>query len=140
QKLLDYTEKPTAIVSKQLSDEFDVIFSTQTGYDELDARLTLTRDKKEALLLVLQFPFLPLHNNNAEGGAQHQARVRDIHLQTKNEKGTKAKDTFATIVKTARKLKVNVYHYLHDRITKKFSMPSLAELILEQYQLLPDTG
>ncbi|MCP4160893.1 MAG: transposase, partial [Deltaproteobacteria bacterium] len=46
QKLLDYTEKPTAIVSKQLSDEFDVIFSTQTGYDELDARLTLTRDKK----------------------------------------------------------------------------------------------
>jgi len=140
QKLLDYTEQPTAAVATQLSDEFDVIFSMQTGYDEWDARLALTEAKKEALLLSLQFPFHPLHNNGSEGGAQHQARMRDIHLQTKNEKGTKAKDTFATIVKTARKLNVNVYHYFHDRMTKKFSMPSLASLILEKYQLQPDTA
>ena len=138
QKLLEYTEQPTATVATQLSDEFDMIFSTQTGYDELDTRLALTADKKEALLLPLQFPFLPLHNNASENGAQHQARLRDIHLQTKNEKGTKAKDTFATIVKTARKLNINVYNYFYDRIIKKFSMPSLASLILEKYQFQPE--
>jgi hypothetical protein len=135
QKLLDYTEQPTSGGYIQFSDEFDMLFSTQTGYDELDARIHLTAAKKEALLLPLRFPFLPLHNNDAEGGAQHQARLRDIHLQTKNEKGTKAKDTFATIVKTARKLNVNLYNYFYDRITKKFLMPSLASLILEQCQL-----
>ncbi len=52
-----------------------------------------------------------------------------------NEKGTKAKDTFATIVQTANKLGVNIYHYLHDRISKKFAMPSLADLISEKNQI-----
>ncbi len=140
QKLLDYTEQPTTLVAMELRNEFDRIFSTKTGYDELDARIALTAAKKKALLLVLEFPFIPLHNNNSEGGAQHQARLRDIHLQTRNEKGTKAKDTFATIVKTARKLDVNLYEYFYDRITKKFSIPSLANMILEKCQLCADTS
>jgi len=138
QNLLDYTEQPTPRVAKQLADEFDILFSTKTGYEQLDERIALTCAKKEALLLPLQFPFLPLHNNDAEGGAQHQARSRDIHLQTKNEKGTKAKDTFATIVKTARKLNVNLFNYFYDRISKSFLMPSLADLILEKYAALSD--
>lgn len=135
QCLLDYTEQPTPPVAVQLNDEFDCLFSTTTGYDLLDERIALTKDKKEALLLPLRFPFLPLHNNDSEGGAQHQARLRDIHLQTRNEKGTRAKDTFATIVKTARKLQVNVYNYFYDRMTQSFSMPSLAHLILEKCKL-----
>lgn len=135
QRLLDYTEQPTSSVAVQLNDDFDALFSTTTGYDLLDERIALTRDKKEALLLSLRFPFLPLHNNDSEGGAQHQARLRDIHLQTRNDKGTKAKDTFATIVKTARKLQVNVYNYFYDRISQNLSMPSLAHLILEKCKL-----
>jgi hypothetical protein len=129
--LLNYKNKPSEGLAIKLSNDFDTLFSTETGYDALDARIALTKDKKDALLLALKFPFLPLHNNDAEGGAQHQARLRDIHLQTKNKKGTEVKDTFATIVKTARKLKVNVMEYLHDRVTKKFVMPSLASLILK---------
>ena len=117
-----------------------IYFQRQLGYDALDQRIALTKDKKEALLLALKFPFLPLHNNDAENGAQHQARLRDIHLQTKNIKGTEVKDTFATIVKTARKLKVNVMDYLHDRVTKKFAMPSLASLILKKQNPSLDTS
>jgi len=140
QKLLDYTEQPAEVSVQQLEDEFDKLFSTKTGYDQLDERIALTAAKKQALLLPLTFPFLPLHNNDAEGGAQHQARLRDIHLQTKNEKGTKAKDTFATLVKTARKLNVNLLNYFYDRITQTFSMPSLAHLILEKFELSPNTS
>ena len=138
--LLSYKNNPSEDLANQLSDEFDVLFSTKTGYDVLDNRIALTKAKKDALLLVLKFPFLPLHNNDAEGGAQHQARLRDIHLQTKNKKGTQVKDTFATIVKTARKLKVNVLDYLHDRITRKFLMPSLASLILKNQNPPFDTS
>jgi len=129
QRLLDYTEQPSASVAVQLSDDFDALFSTTTGYELLDERIVLTKNKKEALLLSLRFPFLPLHNNDSEGGAQHQARLRDIHLQTRNDKGTKAKDSFA------RKLQVNVYNYFYDRISQSFSMPSLAHLILEKCKL-----
>ena len=44
-------------------------------------------------------------------------------------KGTEAKDTFMTIVETAKKHGGNIYNYLYDRITKKYEMPSLATLI-----------
>jgi len=134
-KLLSYTQQPTSSVATQLNDEFDKLFYTKTGYNRLDERIALTAAKKEALLLPLRFPFLPLHNNDSEGGAQHQARLRDIHLQTRNEKGTRAKDTFATIVKTARKLNVNLYEFFYDRIARNFSMPALANLILAKCKL-----
>lgn len=128
-KLLDYKESFNADFARELSDEFDVIFSTKTGYDQLDERIKKSKMKKDSLLLVLEYPNLPLHNNASELGARAQARRRDINLQTKNKKGTEAKDTFMTIVETSKKLGVNVFQYILDRISKKFEMPSLATLI-----------
>ena len=55
-----------------------------------------------------------------------------MSLQTITVEGTKANDTFMTIVQTARKLRVSVYDYIFDRISDKFEMPSLAELIREK--------
>lgn len=128
-KLLDYKNAPSADLVKSLEAEFDIIFSTKTGYDQLDERIEKTKLKKDQLLLVLQHPELPLHNNDSELGARVQARYRDISFQTKNPKGTECKDTFMTIVETARKLGVNICNYIFDRISKKFEMPSLANLI-----------
>lgn len=128
--LLTYKKAPSEAMVQQLSMQFDSLFEIITGYDLLDQRIAKTRAKKKELLLVLQYPFLPLHNNASELGTRVQARIRDIHFQTVSANGTKSKDTFATIVQTARKLGVNVYQYIYDRIAKKFEMPSLAELIL----------
>lgn len=130
--LLAYQLSPSAIKAHELSRDFDCLFSIKTGYDALDKRLALTLNKKQSLLLVLEFPFLPLQNNAAELGARAQARMRDINLQTVSENGTKTKDTFTTIVQTTRKLGVNIYHYIYDRISKKFAMTSLADLINEE--------
>jgi len=44
-------------------------------------------------------------------------------------KGTQAQDAFMSVVETAAKLGVNALDYLHDRITKKYLMPSLAEIL-----------
>ena len=140
QKLLNYKDQPDPKIAETLRAEFDLLFSIQTGYESLDARIAITRSKKEALLLVLTYPFIPLHNNDSELGARKQARYRDIHLQNKNEKGVQAKDTFMTLSQTARKLSVNFYYYLHDRITKKFQMPSLASLITQKSQLLHNSS
>ena len=97
-------------------DKFDALFAQNTGYEKLDKQLELTLLKKKELLLVLRFPFIPLHNNEVELGARVQARNRDIHLHTMSAEGTKIKDTLATIGETARKLGMNVFHYLLDRI------------------------
>jgi hypothetical protein len=132
--LLNYKEAPSQEMAHILSAQFDVLFAVTTGYDVLDQRIAMTRAKKKSLLLVLEHPFLPLHNNASELGTRVQARIRDIHFQTVSENGTKSKDTFATIVQTARKLGVNFYQYVYDRVTKKFEMPSLAEMIFLKTQ------
>jgi hypothetical protein len=130
--LLDYKSSPSETGAQQLSIRFDELFSLKTGYEALDDRIALTLGKKGSLLLVLKFPFLPLNNNPSELGARVQARIRDINLQTISENGTKTKDTFATIVQTAKKLGVNIYDYIYDRVSKNFRMPSLADLIIEK--------
>ena len=79
--------------------------------------------------MVLKHPQLPLNNNDAELGAIAQVRKRDVSLHTMTEDGTKANDTFLTIVQTAKKLGVSAYEYIFDRVSKRFRMPSLAELI-----------
>ena len=110
------------------------MFSTETNYDQLNERIAKTKDKKDQLLLVLKFPFLPLHNNDSELGARSQARRRDMSFHTMSLNGTKAKDTFMTLRQTAKKLAVNFYKYIGDRINKTYEMPSLANLIVERSQ------
>jgi len=128
-KLLDYRTNSSEVYAEKLLNEFDRLFSTKTEYSKLDVCIESTLKKKASLLLVLKHPAIPLHNNAAELGARAEKRKSDVSLQTKNKKGTNAKNTFMTIVQTAIKLSVNIYHYIYDRITKKFEMPSLAELI-----------
>lgn len=138
-ELQAYKLAPSKEEAERLDKEFDKLFSAVSGYAALDARKSKTLAKKDNLLLVLKFPFLPLHNNTAELGARTQARMRDINLQTVSPNGTQTKDTFATIVQTARKLGVNVYSYIYDRISRKFEMPSLANLITQQSTLSLNT-
>jgi hypothetical protein len=138
--LLAYKKAPSNAEAERLSTQFDSLFGQQTDYDLLDERLQKTLAKKESLLLVLKYPEIPLHNNPAELEARVQARKRDVSLQTKNDKGTQAKDTMMTIVQTARKLKVNIFDYIYDRVSRKLKMPSLASLISAKSQVIPDTG
>lgn len=109
---MKYKENPKPETAARLLSEFDNLFSTKTGYNALDDRIEKTRSKKEELLLVLKYPWLPLHNNDSELGARVEKRRQDVSLQTKSDKGTKAKDSFLTITQTAKKLGVNSYRYI----------------------------
>lgn len=73
-----------------------------------------------------------MHNDDAELGARAQARVRDVSLHTQSKAGTQAKDTFMTLVQTAKKLGVSAYDYIYDRVSGKFELLSLAQLIREK--------
>ena len=128
-KLLAYKAAPTAAMKSTLTNEFETLFSTTTQYLDLDERIAKTKSKQAFLLLALDYPELPLHNNDSELGARQKARVRDISYHTMSQAGTEAKDIFMTLVATAKKLGVNTYNYFLDRITQKYEMTSLAELI-----------
>ena len=108
------------------------MFSTITGYEKLDERICKTKENKEHLLKILILPEVPLHNNAAELAARAKVRKRDVSLQTITDEGTRANDTFMTIVQTAKKLSVSAYDYIFDRVSNTFEMPSLAKLIREK--------
>lgn len=129
EELLAYKKLPLPDTAELLSVKFDQLFSTCTGYNDLDDRILKTKAKKDELLLVVKYPEIPLHNNAAELAARVIARKRDVSLHTMTEEGTKANDTLLSIVETCKKLGINPFRYIVDRISKKYQMPSLAAII-----------
>jgi Transposase IS66 family len=128
-ELLAYREHPTPQERARLDARFDVLFGTVTGYQALDRRLALTREKKPELLLVLEHPELPLHNNPAELGARQRVRKRDVSFGPRSPAGSAAWDTFMTLAATTRKLGLDFAAYLTDRFTQAGRIPPLADLI-----------
>jgi Transposase IS66 family len=131
-QLLAYRQHPNQKDAHYLRGEFERLFEQTTGYQQLDERKALTLAKKEHLLMVLCHPEILLHNNPAELGARQRVRKRDVSLQARTKEGISAWDTFQTLVSTAKKLGVNIYLYLHDRMTHTNQFPSLATLIEER--------
>ncbi len=127
--LLDYCQQPTGEERLRLEIAFDDLFSNRTGYDELDQRIAKTKAKKDSLLLVLQYPELPLHNNVSELGVRQRVRKRDVSFGPRTEDGVKSWDTFETLAQTAKKLGVSFYHYLVDRISDTNQIQPLADLV-----------
>ena len=128
-ELKKYKKNPNEEEKIRLSALFDEIFSTKTGYDQLDERIKLTKAKKDNLLVVLDHPDTPLHNNPAELALRMYVIKRKISFGTRTDEGTKSWETFFTIMDTCRKLGINFRNYLYDRISNQNKMPSLSSLI-----------
>ena len=135
-KLLDYKKNPNDMERVRLEAAFDDLFATHSGYEALDERIAKTRAKKTSLLLVLEHPEIPLHNNASELGVRRRVRKRDVSFGPRTEKGRRAWDTFMTLAETARKLDISFYAYLRDRITGAGVIPPLDDLVSQTAKLL----
>src|SRR6266480_2810334 len=136
-KLLVYRLHPDQATAHALWAEFDHLFAGTSGYAQLDECKARTLAKKEPLLMVLSHPEILLHNNPAELGARQRVRKRDVSLQARTRQGIGAWDTFQTLVSTAKKLGVNLFHYFQDRFTLAHCLPSLASLIEQRAASMP---
>src|SRR5215210_1257415 len=131
-RLLAYTQNPTHSQAAWLQRQIDILLASGGEYEGLDDQKAKTRAKRDQLLLVLEQPYLPLHNNPAELGARQRVRKRDVSLAAASEAGVKAWDALQSVVATCKKLGVNVYHYLLDRVSGKNELSSLAHSIREK--------
>ncbi|MFM5956142.1 MAG: transposase [Dolichospermum sp.] len=133
--LLAYKDAPSQQQAEKLRSEFWKLFDTKSGYQQLDARKQLTLLKSSELLIVLEHPELPLHNNPAELAARTMVQRRNISYATQTLEGTQAWDTFMSLVATTRKLGISFFEYVRDRISQLGNLPSLATIIHEQSSL-----
>ena len=136
-QLLAYRENPSPAEKARLTAEFARLFATTTGYQQLDDRIAKTRLNQASLLLVLDHPEIPLHNNPAELGARQRVRKRDVSFGPRTAEGAQGWDTFQTLAATAKKLGVSFYHYIRDRVIKSNTLPSLADLIRQRAEEQP---
>jgi hypothetical protein len=135
-QLLVYRQDPAPERVAQLREKFDELFSTVTGYDELDQRIARTKADKMYLLMVLDHPEVPLHNNPAELDARTRVRKRVVSYGPRSQAGARTWDAMETLLSTARKLGVNFFQYIRDRVSGAMQMPSLAELIKQRAETM----
>jgi len=131
-ELLAYKNSPSGLEKLRLKSKFWEFFGSLTGYEQLDERKKLTLSKISELLLVLEHPELPLHNNPAELAARTIVQRRNISYATQTCEGTKAMDVFMSLVATTRKLGISFFEYMHDRISYLGNIPSLGTIIRQQ--------
>jgi hypothetical protein len=132
-----YQADPQEEVANELRQTFDTLFSRETDYDALNKRLKMTKANQKKLLIVLDHPEIPLHNNPAELGARRRVRKRDVSFGPRTEDGKRGWDIFMTLSETAKKLGVSFFDYVRDRVSQRFDLPSLADLIRQRSQLDP---
>ena len=113
---------------------FDNITETiKEGFIHLNPVLEKLANKKEELLLVLKRPETSLHNNASENDIREFAKRRKVSGPTKSDAGRNARDTFASLKKTCRKLGVSFWEYILDRIAQKNTIPNLSSIISEKF-------
>jgi hypothetical protein len=127
-----YKQNPKLKEKKRLQDMFDNIFSSKTASATLNTVLKRIYNNKSELLLVLDRPDIPLHNNSAENAIREYVKKRKISGSTRSELGRRCRDTFTSLKKTCRKLGVSFWQYLKDRIEKIGFIPDLSELVRQQ--------
>jgi hypothetical protein len=124
-----YRQAPMEALRDALGKQFDDLVAQRTDYPSIDSVLKGMEADRAKLLLVLERPEVPLHNNLSEGHIRDYVKKRKISGSTRSELGRRARDTFASLKKTCRRLGVNFWAYLQDRVRDLGEIPRLADQI-----------
>ena len=141
QALKAYRLEPKEAQRPVLEARFDELCANRTNFPSIDAVLKGMNGKRADLLRVLERPEVPLHNNLSEGHMRDYVKKRKISGSTRSESGRRARDTFASLKKTCRRLGVNFWEYLQDRLRRREQIPPLADLIRRKgAEMWPNNG
>jgi len=127
--LKHYQQHPSCAEKRALQARFDEVCRTRTGFQTLNQALKRLANNKAELLLVLDRPDIPLHNNLSECDIREYVIKRKISGSTRSEEGRRCRDTFASLKKTCKKQGIAFWDYLLDRVSLKNAIPYLPDLV-----------
>jgi len=127
--LKDYKKNPSKQEKVLLDKRFDEIFTSKTSCVSLNLALHRIYNNKKELLLVLEYPDIPLHNNLSENDIREYVKKRKISGSTRSDLGRRCRDTFTSLKKTCRKLGISFWEYLNDRVTNRNTIARLPDII-----------
>ncbi|MDA2924915.1 transposase [Acidobacteria bacterium AH-259-L09] len=130
--LKTYKQAPNDETKAELEARFDEIFGTKSCFVSLNLTLQRIRQNKSELLLVLERPDIPLHNNLSERDIREYVKKRKISGSTRSALGRRCRDSFTSLKKTCRKLGISFWEYLKDRVSGKNTIPPLTDLMRQR--------
>ncbi len=136
-ELKAYKTAPDEEKKAPLDARFDKLCATKTCFTTLNLALRRMHRNKAELLLALERPDIPLHNNLSERDIRDYVKKRKISGSTRGDEGRRCRDTFASLKKTCRKLGISFWEYLNDRVRGTCQIPPLAEWIRLRTSLGP---
>lgn len=127
--LKNYKKRPGKRKKRKIEKWFDKLFTEQTSYFALNHYKSKTFKKKASLLLVLDYPEIPLHNNATELSVREKVVQRNIKHCFKTWHGAHINDLYLSIMATCRKIGISYSEFLKDRFFHKNEIPPLAQII-----------
>lgn len=127
-----YCQAPTAEWRAQIEQDFNHWVTTPVDYPDLRFVLGKLHRAREELLLILEHPWLPLHNNLSERQIREYVKRRKISGGTRSALGRKCRDTFASLKKTCKLHGVSFSRYLKDRISGEGVIARLSDMVREK--------
>ncbi|WP_051789247.1 IS66 family transposase [Endozoicomonas montiporae] len=124
-----FKAEPSEAKANLIRQGFDSLVHTQTGFTGLQDALGGLEVIKKELLLVLDDPSLPLHNNLSESQIREHVKRRKISGGTRSDAGRQCRDTFASLKKTCRQHGLSFWDYLKDRLNGTGKFPRLANVV-----------
>lgn len=132
EELKAYCLSPSKKHRGAILEKFDRLFNTKTCFSSLNLAMKRIYGKKQELLVILDHPDVPLHNNGSEGDIREFVKRRKMSGGTRSAAGRQCRDTFASLKKTCRKLGISFWNYLGDRLSEVGSIKGLAVLMEEK--------
>ena len=124
-----YKENPQDDQKVEIKARFEETCNTTTKFETLNQTLKRLQKNRSELLLVLERPELPLHNNLSERDIRDYVKKRKISGGTRSDDGRRCRDTFASLKKTCRKHKISFWEYLKDRVARVNALLPLPDVI-----------
>ncbi|WP_198265525.1 IS66 family transposase [sulfur-oxidizing endosymbiont of Gigantopelta aegis] len=112
-----------------IAEHFDELCRTKTSFETLNQALKRLARNKTELLLVLERPDIPLHNNLSENDIREYVIKRKLSGSTRSKDGQLCRDTFVSLKKTCLKQGISFWDFINDRISKRNLIPYLPELL-----------
>lgn len=112
---------------------FDEVFGfCPLHYPSLSNALNQLRKHKAQLLCVLDYPDLPLHNNEAESDIREFVTRDKISGGTRSDIGRRARDALLGLKKTCRKLGISFWDFIQSRVRGDQTVPPIPDVLRQK--------
>ncbi len=125
---------PTVAARKKIEDDFKTIFERKWNSYMIEHCRKNTLGRKNDLLVFLDHPEIPIHNNSIESAIREKVVRRNISGGHKVLRGANAGNFWISLYQTTMKNGVSFFHFLRDRYRKLGEVATLSNIIESRYQ------